>query len=247
MKKMVAMLACVGLWQVAEAQVNFAPFFGINTTKIHDGIAYENGGTFVVAGLELEFSKKPARYRHFYFSAATGGSYLSNGFYYSGNFAYTALNFYTQRITDLRMQYIQIPALLRVNWQPFPLVEDWKLFVGLGVVHNLLVKSTLEEKYTEVFLSNDVLAPPEVTSYADARDVTGYGKKRSWFRRVELGMKYKRLQLSYRISTSLTDLYRTDLEKEWKVPDDKSWYIEAYQDAGKTVEQYSELVVGFRF
>lgn len=222
-------------------------FFGVNTTKIYDGIAYENGGAFVVTEMELESSKKPRRHRQVKFSASTGASYLSNGFYYSGNFAYSALNFYTQRITDLKTQYVQIPLMLRANWQPFPLMEDWKIFIGLGVVHNILLKFTLEERYTEVFLNDDVLAPPEVTSYEDSREVTGYGKKSSWSRRIELGMKYKRLQLSYRMSRSLTDLYRTGLEEDWNVPDDKSWHIEAYQDSGKTIEQYAELVVGFRF
>lgn len=247
MKKTITLLVWIGLSHLVEAQVNLTPFFGINTTKIYDGIVYENGGAFVVTGLELEVAKKPRQHRHIYFSVATGASYLPNGFYYSGNFAYTALNFYTQRIIDLKMQYAQIPIMLRVNWQPFPLMEDWKVFIGLGIVNNLLLKSTLEEKYTEVFLNDDVLAPPEVTSYEDSRDVTGYGKKGSLFRRIELGMKYRRLQLSYRMSRSLTDLYRTGLEEDWNVPDDKSWYIEAHQDSGKTIEQYSELIVGFRF
>lgn len=247
MKKTITLFVWIGLCHVAEAQVNLIPFIGINATKIYDGIAYKNGGAFVITGFELEFAKKPKQHRLIYFSAATGASYLSNGFYYSGNFAYTALNFYTQRITDLKMQYVQIPVMLRGNWQPFPLVEDWKVFLGVGIVNNLLLKSTLEEKYTEIFLNDDVLAPPEVTSYEDSRDVTGYGKKSSLFRRIELGMKYRRFQLSYRMSRSLTDLYRTGFEEEWNVPDDKSWYIDAHRDSGKTIEQYSELIVGFRF
>lgn len=247
MKNTVILFVWIGLWHVAGAQVNLTPYIGMNSTKIYDGIVYQNGGAFAITGLELELAKKPKQHRRMYVTAATGAGYLSNGFYYSGNFAYTALDFYTQRITDLKMQYVQIPVMLRVNWQPFPLVEDWKVFLGLGVFNNILIKSTLTEKYTEVILNDDVLAPPEVTSYQDSRDVTGYGKKSSLFRRIELGMKYKRFQLAYRLSRSLTDLYRTGLEEDWNVPDDKSWYIEAYQDSGKIVEKYSELIVGFRF
>jgi hypothetical protein len=126
-------------------------------------------------------------------------------------------------------------------------VEDWKIFLGLGVSYNILLKSTLEEKYTGVALSSDVLAPPTVVSYEDSRDVTSYGEKNSLFRRVELGMKYKRLQLSYRLSRSITDMYRTGLEQDWNVPAEDSWYLGAYEDSGEIIEKYAELVVGFRF
>lgn len=247
MKRTVTLLLWIGLWQVAAAQVSLTPYIGINSTKLYDGISYQNGGAFGVAGLELELGVKPKQHRRIHFSVATGAGYLSNGFYYSSNFSYAALNFYTHRITDLKMQYVQIPVMLRVHWQPFPLVEDWKVFLGLGVCNAMLIKSTLAEEYTEVILSDDLLAPPNVTSYEDSREVTDYGKKSSLFRRVELGMKYKRFQLCYRLTRSLTDLYRTGFEEDWSVPADKSWYISAHQDSGKTIEKHSELVVGFRF
>ena len=247
MKQKVILSVILGLSHIAAAQVNIIPFAGMNSTKIYDGILYENGGTFLVAGAEIELALKSGRSGRMYLSLATGASYLKNGFYYSGNFSYTALNFYTQRITDLRSEYLQIPFTLRLNWQPFPLVEDWKVFLGLGICHNTLTKSTLAEKYTEVTLNDDVLAPPQVTSYRDSRDVTDYGEKNSIFRRLELGMKYKRFQVSYRLSRSMTDLYRTGLEDDWNVPDERSWYIDACQETGKIIEKYTELVVGFRF
>lgn len=237
----------LGLWQFASGQVNITPYAGINSTRIHDGILYQNGGAFPVAGVEIELAIKGRHSRRAYLSLATGASYLNNGFYYSGNFSYTALNFYTQQITDLNTEYLQVPLTLRLNWQPFPLVEDWKIFAGAGVCHNTLLNSTLAEKYTKVTLGADVLVPPQVESYQDTRDVTGYGETKSFFRRIELGMKYKRFQVTYRISRSITDLYRTGLEKDWKVPDEESWYIQAYQDSGKIIEKATELVVGFRF
>ena len=235
------------LSQLGAAQVNITPYVGINSTRIYDGILYENGGAFLVAGVELELGIKRKQAGRVYVSVATGASYLDNGFYYSGNFAYTALNFYTQRITDLNTEYLQIPLTLRFNWQPFPLVEDWQVFLGLGVCHNTLLRSTLAETYTEVTLAADVLAPPQVLSYEDTRDVTGYGGKSSLFRRIELGMKYKRFRVTYRLSRSITDLYRTGLEKDWNVPDDVSWYLNAYRESGKIIEKSTELVVGFRF
>lgn len=246
MKRIAILFALLGFWNVVSAQVNIIPYAGMNSTRIYDGILYQNGGAFWVAGMELQLALKPKRSGRIHVSLATGASYLRNGFYYSGNFSYTALDFYTQRITDLRTEYLQIPVTLRLNWEPFPLVEDWKIFLGLGICHNTLIKSVLSEKYTEVTLNADVLAPPEVASYEDSRDVTGYGEKSSLFRRIELGMKYKRLQVTYRLSRSMTDLYRTGLEDEWNVPDEDSWYINAYQDSGKIIEKHTELVVGFR-
>lgn len=237
----------LALWQYGSAQVNITPYAGLNSTRIYDGILYENGGAFLVAGVELELGIKRNPSRRTHLSLATGASYLNNGFYYSGNFSYTALNFYTQQITDLNTEYLQVPVTFRINWQPFPLVEDWKVFLGLGLCHNTLIKSTLAEKYTEVTLGTDILAPPQVVSYEDTRDVTGYGENSSLSRRIELGMKYKRFWVSYRLNRSITDLYRTGIEKDWNVPDEVSWYINAYQDSGKIIEKSAELVVGFRF
>ena len=247
MKRTATLFVLLGLCQLAVAQVNVTPYMGMNSTRVYDGFFFQNGGAFPVAGLEVEFSIRPKPSGLMYVSIATGASYLKNGFYYSGNFSYTALDFYTQRITNINTAYLQVPVTLRLNWQPFPLVEDWKMFLGLGVCHNTLMKFTLEEKYTEVMLNQDFLAPPQVTTYNDSRDITGYGEKSALFRRVELGMKYKRWQVTYRHSRSLTDLYRTGLEQDWNVPDDDSWYISAYQDAGKIIEKHTEVVVGFRF
>jgi hypothetical protein len=115
MKKPAILLLSLGLWYAAPAQVNLTPYAGINTTRIYSGFLYENGGAFAVTGLELELAKKPKQTRPLQLSMTLGASYLSNGFYYSGNFSYTALNFYTQRITDLKTQYVQFPLLLRVN------------------------------------------------------------------------------------------------------------------------------------
>lgn len=247
MKRIAVLFALLGSWNVVSAQVTIIPYAGMNSTRIYDGIVYQNGGAFLVAGAELELARKPKESRRFYLSLATGAGYLKNGFYYSTNFSFAALNFYTRRITDLKTEYLQIPVTIRFNWQPFPLVEDWKIFLGVGICNNTLIKAALKEQYTKVELNDDILAPPRATSYEDSRNITGYGEKNSLFRRIELGMKYKRFQVAYRLSRSITDLYRTGLEDDWKVPDEESWYISAYQDAGKIVEKHAELVVGFRF
>ncbi len=247
MKGTFIIVVCVALCHTGRSQVAVVPYAGLNSTSIYDGFFYKKGGAFIVTGVELEVAAKAKNRRPLFLSIAAGASYLRNGFYYSSSFAYTALDFYTQRITDMRMQSIQVPLTARINWQPFPLVEDWKVYLGLGATYNRLLASTLEEKYTLVFLNDDPLAPPTVTTYEDQGDMIGYGKKGSVFARLELGMKYKRIQLTWRVSRSVTDRYRTGLEESWGVPDEESWYISAYRDAGRILEKHSEILVGLRF
>jgi hypothetical protein len=136
--------------------------------------------------------------------------------------------------------------MIRLNWQPFPLVEDWKIFFGAGISNSIRSKATLREEFTRVIISSDILAPPETTIYKDSRDVSDYGKKNSMFGRVEIGMIYKRIQVSWRLSKSITDMYFLGLEKDWAVPSDDSEYLSSNVAVGKTIERYSELAVGFR-
>lgn len=246
MKKVINLFPLILLWHVAPAQISFTPYVGMNATKIYTGILYENGGASALVGADLELAGNRGQHRSIYLAIATGATYMRNGFYHAVDFSFPALNSYSHKTTDLRTENIQFPFTLRLHWQPFPLVEDWQIFLGAGACYAMLIKSTLQETYTEVNMNGDFLAAPIVTSYADGRDVTGYGEKNSIYGRIEFGMRYKRLQLCYRLSKSLTDLYRTGLEKDWNIPDDDSWYINTHQDAGKITEKHSELVVGFR-
>lgn len=228
------------------AQVNIVPYAGVNSTKMYQSYGFEKGGSYGLVGLELELRKRPQQPRNVYVTFVTGISYLKNGFYKSDNFSYTALSYYTASITDRRMEYIQIPVVLRVNWQPFPLVEDFKAFFGAGVNNNLLQKATLRESYTSVFISSDVLAPPEAEHYEDSRDVSDLGRKHSLYMRFELGMVYKRIQVSFRVSKGISDLYYTGLENDWAVPAEFSEYLQAYAEEGNIREKYTEIVVGYR-
>ena len=244
--KALALTIAFFLFLETRAQINIVPFAGVNSTKMKTRYFYENGGTFGIVGFELELRKKPKSHHAAYLTLVTGLSYLKNGFNYSYSFSYTALSYYTQNVTDMQMEYLQMPLIVRLNWQPFPLVEDWHIFFGAGLSNNLLIKSHLAEQYTYVFISSDLLAPPETTHYEDSQDVTEYGKKTNLFQRFEIGIKYKRIQLTWRLSQSITDMYCDGLETFWGVPDENSDYISAQQANGKTKEKYSELVVGFR-
>jgi hypothetical protein len=210
------------------------------------GSEFKSGGAFGIVGIDFEFRLKPKHHQKLYFTMATGISYLKNGFYSSESFAYTSWDLYTQEITDMTMQYWQVPVMLRIIWQPFPLVEDWKLFFGAGICNNILVKSTLYEKHTDVIYNVDILAPPTTTQYQDRGDITELGKQNSLFRRFEIGMNYKRIQVTFRLSKSITDLYHEGLEQSWAVPDEDSGYISAHMSDRKTTEKYTELVIGYR-
>jgi hypothetical protein len=239
------------LFQIkAVAQFSITPFVGINTTKMNTnntyGTDYDNGGSFGFYGVEAEWSKNITKFPRIQFSLATGVSYLHNGFYNSTNSTFVGLG-YTHSITNFENKYWQIPFIIRLNYQPFPLMEDLQIFVGGGVSNNILNKSYLTEEYTETRESNQALPPPPLTTtYEDSRDVTSLRKKNNLFQRFELGMKYKRLQVAFRISKSVKDIYCAGLETTWNVPDDKSYYIKTHFENGKTIEKYSEFVVGFR-
>ncbi len=227
-------------------QFSMTPTIGINSTKLKLGQYYTNGGNYLTYGLETEYGFKPKNHRRVYGSLMTGASYLSNGFYDIYNFSFTGLNWYESKTTDLTTTYIQIPIVLKLNWQPLPLIEDWKLFFGLGISYDILLKSHLAESSTKVTESNDLFAPPKTTQHSDSQHVTDLGVKNPKFGRLELGMRYKRIMFSYRFSFSMQDMYYVGLEKIWKVPASESRYISAHETEGKIKEKYSEFVLGFR-
>jgi hypothetical protein len=233
---------------VCRAQYAITPFAGINSTRMSDayGYGYNKGGNFGIVGFEAECWKRPTTHRALHLSLLTGVSYLKNGFYSSDNLSFSSI-LYIHQITDLRTTYWQVPVVLRLNWQPFPLIEDWMLFVGAGISNNLLTKATLAEQYTQVALSDDILAPPVTVHYEDSRDVTKFAAHYYLFGRIETGVKFRRLQLTYRVSFSMQDMYYKGVETVWSIPAKDSQYINTHQLSGKSKEKYSELTLGYRF
>ena len=243
--KSIFTLIFVSVFDYAIAQVNIVPLVGINSTKMYQSYGFQKGGSYALVGLEVELRKKPKTHQSVYGTLVTGVSYLKNGYYNSDNFSFGSF-IYVASITDRQMEYLQIPVVVKLNWQPFPLVEEWKLFFGVGVSNNLLMSAHMAEKHTLITTSNDILSPPVTEQAEDERDVTDLGKKQSMFTRFELGMVYKRFQLSFRFSKSITDLYYTGFENNWNVPADDSAYLKAKADKGRIDEKYSEIVAGFR-
>ncbi len=237
----------LAIWSLpASAQVNIIPMLGVNSTRMKMGSLYEKGGSFLLGGVELEFRRRPKETKPVFVSLVTGVGYLDNGFYYSSNFAYTALSYYEREVTEINAEYWQIPLMLKINWQPFPLVEDWRVFTALGVSSNITIRATMAEEYTFVFLNDDVFAPPETTYYSDSQDVTDLAPKSSMFLRFDLGMVVRRFQFAWRMSFSTSDQYFSGIESTWAIPDEDSPYISSHDENGKMPVKYSELVLGFR-
>jgi hypothetical protein len=230
------------------AQFNLVPFVGTNSTRMTSTLdeGFDKGGSFGVGGIEVEWKKKTVKHKRFYISALTGVSYLNNGFYRSYNFAYADIN-YNHSVTNLTMTYLQIPLIVRVDFQPFQLMDDLYLFFGAGISNNILLKSKLSEEYTESSITyGSIPPPPQSFHYEDSRDVTSLRNKNNLFQRIDVGGRYKRVQIAVRFSKSLKDLYCKGLEQSWRVPDDKSEYIRSHNNHGKIIEKYFEFVLGFR-
>lgn len=245
--KKTAIIFFILLAETSFGQFLVTPIIGINSTKLKmNDFSYTNGGNFLTYGLELEYGLKPKRHGSTHVSFLAGAYYLENGFYDMYEFSFPGLNYYTSQTTDLATSYLQIPLMLKLNWQPMPLIEDWNLFLGVGISQNILLNSRLAEKSTKVTRSNDIFAPPNTVQYSDSQDISSLGVQTSQFARIEIGMRYKRMLVSYRFSLSLQDMYYDGLENVWKIPAKESNYISAHATQGKITEKHSEFVLGFR-
>lgn len=237
-----------------RAQIKIVPFIGLNSTKMTEAYSgYAKGGNYGIFGVELEKQFKLNKYSPVSFSFVSGVSYLSNGF--EQNYSSTisiGSGSYTYKSTNLQMKYWQLPVLARINWSLFALVENWQLFFGAGVSINYLSYAHLAENASDVPLGSfavnpGLYPPPLLATYSDNREVTSLGVKTPLFSRLEIGMKFKHVQVTYRISTSLQDMYFKGIENTWKVPALDSYYINAHNSRGITKEKYLEIVFGWRF
>jgi hypothetical protein len=204
-----------------------------------------------VLGLEIEKQFNLGKYSPVSFSIVTGASYLPNGFSKTLISSISiGTGYYGYQKTSIDLQYIQIPAMARVNWRPFALVETWSVFFGAGVSFNHTNYAYISEQASEVSLTlnnSGLLPPPSLTNYQDSRDVTSIAVKNPLFSRFDFGMRFKHLQVIYRVSVSLQDMYFKGIEKTWQVPVDYSFYISSHNTRGITKEKYSEIVFGWRF
>lgn len=233
----------------AQRRLSITPFAGINSTKMNMSDAniqkYERGGNFFFAGIETQVLLTDKRKR-LGVLALTGATYLANGYRSSGGIKFSDV-FYSYRSIDLTQKYVQLPVVLKLNWQPLPLIDEFSLFVGAGINFNLLQKALLTEKAIEYFDEYDVMDPPPVAhTYSDTQDISAMGRSVSIFGRWEVGINYKRVQISWRMTTSMQDMFYRGLENNWGVPQSNSTYLSARDMNGKIKEKYVELTFGYR-
>jgi hypothetical protein len=228
----------------AHGQLSITPFVGASIKGMTQTSGLENGGSAGLAGVEVEIGKnrlvKPVG-----LTLCSGISYLDID--YNDNFNLAAGDFfYFHRSTSLNTKYLQVPLMLKLNWQPSPLLEQWIVSIGVGISNNFLVQAELEEEATIVSYQTGVPEPPPtIEKYEDAGDVTDLGESFYIFRRIDIGMRLKRIQFTARFSKSLQDMYFKGLESQWAVPAEESQYIKAKSYNGKTSERYIELVFGY--
>lgn len=244
-------LAFIGLFILiyasADAQLYVNAFAGVNSTRLSKGLfGFEKGGNYLFGGFELEqMLKQKKAHSTLRVSILSGATYLSNGYFENSLFSFSSI-FYTASMTDLTTTYVEVPLVVRLNWQPFPLLDDFHFFAGAGVSDNILLQAKLKESVTKVFIATDIYAPPQTTHYEDNQEITKLGVQHALFYRIDVGMRYRRLLIVYRLSQSTGDMYFRGLESVWAIPAKESGYISGHQSAGSTKLKYSELVIGFR-
>jgi len=227
------------------AQWNFTPFVGLNSTRLSESYGYAKGGNFGILGIEVEKTFTFKTYSPLSVSLVSGVSYLPNGFNQETSFSIFSNSYYYKR-TNIETRYWQVPLIVRINWRPSPLIEDWRVFFGAGISYNTLSYAHIEEEAMNVPIVASYY-PPTAVTYRDSRDVTNIAVAHSIFQRFELGMKFKHLQVSWRLSLSTQDMYFKGLETTWQVPATYSFYIDSHNARGITKEKYSEVAVGWRF
>jgi hypothetical protein len=87
-----------------------------------------------------------------------------------------------------------------------------------------------------------------IERYADSQDVRDYSKPQYLFSIVEMGFAHKRVEISFRIQSSLESLFMDGLESNWRVPIENSEYFKRHlsENPVKSKEKILELMLSFK-
>jgi hypothetical protein len=238
MKKIFIFIGLVLLAIQSSAQFQTTLMVGFNSTTI--GADKTNkflSSRQLTGGLEIEQTFKGKHLRTANFSISTGALFLKNG--YKDSYYYTFFGGEKKPILSyLDTKYLQIPFLLRLNIQPLPLVESWKIYFGAGVSYNVLLDASLYELTVEETFGFGI------KTYTDQKNIKDYGNKNYLFSLFEVGTSLNRIRFSLRYKMSLQDMYFQGLKGNWKVPDDKSTYITMHNKTGALYERHLEVWLG---
>jgi hypothetical protein len=236
----ILMLVAIG----GHAQLSITPFAGASIKAMSQPSGMENGGSAGLVGIEVEIGRNRLM-KSSGITLCSGISYLDID--YNKNYNLAAGDFfYFHHSTSVSTKYVQVPLMLKINWQPSPLLEEWVVSIGLGISNNFLLDASIEEEATIVtYQTGAPQPPPTIEKYEDSKNVTDLAKSFYVFRRIDITMRLKRIQFAARFSNSLQDMYYKGLEREWAVPADESQYIRGKNEEGKMKERYIELVFGY--
>jgi hypothetical protein len=245
MRKLLSTTILTIITVTAFGQWSVTPLVGVSVKGMTQVAGMENGGSAFFGGVETEYGFNRLVNRS-NLTIMTGISYLDIDYSNTTNFSFAEF-IYHHYTTSTNTQYVQVPLMIKLNWQPSPLIEHWVVFLGLGVSANFVMKSTIEEEATTVnyFPSETFPPPPTVEQYEDSRDVTDLGESMYLFRRIELGTRFKKFHFALRFTTSLKDMYHHELEGDWAVPEEESMYMRSHNANGKIKERYIELAFGY--
>jgi hypothetical protein len=229
---------------LVQAQFKTDFVFGFNRTAIVNA-TYEdridmaeppapkrsNKATF---GLQFEYEMKSKKNESKSISIVSGLLYLKNGYQYSESFSGIS---YKQ--SDLTATWLQIPFTFRYNVYPKVLLEDWRVYGGIGVYNNLLMKAQLYE--LSLFNING-----ELEEKSADEDIKKYGQSMYQFANFEVGSQYKKFSITIRYKFALQDMHFEKLEANWPLSTSESVYLSDHESFGRTRERHIEFVIGYR-
>jgi hypothetical protein len=243
MRALITILSIV-IIQVSFAQVSITPYGGISIKRMKEVNDLSNGGSSLFGGIEIEAGMNRLE-STVGVTLCTGISYLDIDYNHTSNLRVGDF-YYWHESMSMNSRYFQVPLMLRINWRPSPLLEEWIVFFGAGVNANFLTSAHIAEEATVVtYQTGFPEPPPTIERYEDDRDISDVSKSMYLFRRIDIGMKMKRFYMAVRISKSLQDMFVQDLEGDWAVPVDQSIYLDGNREYGKISERYTELVFGY--
>jgi len=237
-KSILTILFILIYWPLA-AQFNMHVTTSFASTRYYPNLptvnlltVFPDKATFTI-GAEAEFKIRGPKKKQAYLAFRSGVSFLKAGYEYVQVFPEDDF----EATSILEKDYLRIPVIARLYYQPMPLVDHFTLFLGGGVVINKVQNISLSESY---------ISPSE--KYADSQNVLAYSKPQYLFSIVEMGVAYKRIEVSFRIQSALESLYMEGLEGNWGVPNEYSEYFERHLSESpiESTEKILELTVSYK-
>jgi hypothetical protein len=210
-------------------------FFNINYGKDSDYFYGGTGNSSISGALDLEFRLKDRKSKKDtvvtlrkmmltkYRSILVAAHYSNHDFSVSG---FSANG--DPILSYMNTQFIHMPIMFKINFQPFVLDEGFIVGAGIGVVPSYLINGSLHEEATIITRdSNGDVINEEFIS--DETDITLYHDRFFLMFGIELSWSIGRIYVAQRVWFSVRDVYMAELANNWAVPTTHSVYFGAYE------------------